>query len=138
MYSLNDMIPPEYYPIIDGIFNIWMLFIIVVMLFTMGIRKQKGLWSTQQAWGLPPTAPQAVAPGGQQGYVYGHTAAPVYGGTAYQPYAQPNFAPGQQPQQMQPQMPVYSYGSPPPQQASPPYGAPEVHNGHQPHHEMKA
>jgi len=153
---------PEFSPIIDGIFDIWIFLIIVVLLFTLAIRKQKGLWSTPQPWNV--AIPYALAPQ-QPVSMHGQTAMPVYGGTpyggtAYQQYGQPTLGqgqqppPGWQPQPVQPQMPVYSqYGPPPQQQTNPPYAvshstgspppatvpAPEPQaNGQGPQHELKA
>jgi hypothetical protein len=157
LYSLNDAVedgPPNYITIIDGVFNSWFYFVALVLLFAMGAKRQRGLWSTYAAQQTVPPAGMGTIP--PAGYAYGQAPQPmpVYGG-GYTgvPYGQP------QPMQQQPtggwqpqqQMPIYQYGvppqqapyseaktvpmatSPPPQQMTP---GPEAHvqaNGRAPH-----
>ncbi|KAH8695154.1 hypothetical protein BGW36DRAFT_382207 [Talaromyces proteolyticus] len=58
----NVTMPLVYADIVDPIINIWTFFVILVLLFVIGRRKQDGVWSTPQQWMSPDIMSQ---PGGQ-------------------------------------------------------------------------
>jgi hypothetical protein len=63
----GSMAPIEALLIVDPFFNYLFMFILLVLLFTLGARKQGGLWSqAQQGWGMPTgfvtTAPASGPP----------------------------------------------------------------------------
>jgi hypothetical protein len=41
---------PQYVLVVDPILDAWVTFVILVLIFVIGCRKRKGLWSTDQAW----------------------------------------------------------------------------------------
>ncbi len=41
---------PLYVAILKPLLSTWPVFILLVLLFAMGVRKKDGLWSTQQPW----------------------------------------------------------------------------------------
>jgi hypothetical protein len=41
---------PEAINIVDPILDLWCFFVLLVLLFVIGVRKQKGIWSTSQPW----------------------------------------------------------------------------------------
>ncbi|KAK5654700.1 hypothetical protein OQA88_7024 [Cercophora sp. LCS_1] len=115
-YVLPDFAPraPDYVDyIVSPLFDSVLMFVILVLLFTVSIRKQKGVWSTPQGWlpsGVPGFMPQG--PGQAQagnGYVPGQQ--PYY---YYPPQPQPGV--GQQPMG---QYPYPQYPQPVQQQGVP-------------------
>jgi len=97
--------------IVDAIFNVWLFFIVLVLIFSIGAKKAKGLWTTSQPFmgGGPPPFAMAAAPKAhvQPQFVpqYGPPQPMNKGQTMYQQH------PGFMPQQTGPQ-----YGAPQPQQ----------------------
>ncbi|KAJ9142447.1 hypothetical protein NKR23_g7242 [Pleurostoma richardsiae] len=117
---------PDAVSVVDPILNIWVFFVLLVLLFVLGCRKEKGLWTTPQPWMGGATVPPALsgqplapgvaqqhggwvqyAPGQQIVYVQ---PAPVYAAPGQQPVVEQGWQGQQQggyyyPQQM-PQMPM--------------------------------
>lgn len=128
---------PEYINIIDAVLNTWIFFVVLVLLFVIGVWKHKGLWSTAQPFmSGPAAAPPMVYAIPQQQYGYG---APQQ--MAYQPQGWQG-QPVQQPQQAYTGhtsvSPVDQQGTLPPQQQQVPTPGPEGQaNGFYPR-EMKA
>jgi hypothetical protein len=59
--------------IVQPILSTWPFFVLLVLLFAMGVRKKDGLWSTGQPWAgngvhvaYAPAGPGGAAPGAQQ------------------------------------------------------------------------
>lgn len=52
-WSLNDNAGAITYAVyvVEPLCNIWPMFVLLVLLFVLSIRKREGLWSTQQPWG---------------------------------------------------------------------------------------
>lgn len=114
------------------------MFVILVLLFVIGVRKQKGLWTTHQPWmDNMNQAPTPVVPG-VGGWVQGgaYPPQPVY---QQYPPQQYNYAVPQQQQGWVQQQPMQQYpqelqGYHSPQGSSPPYvlsdsSAQELPNG---------
>lgn len=143
-YHLSDY-PPAMEPYVNTIvlpvLDFIPMFVILVMAFTIGVRKAKGLWSG----GIPPpssvAAPYGITiwqgppphpgqsyygppppQGGAPAPVYGYPVQPAYGGY---PQQQPGQVQGQPPQ---------GYYAQPPQQGVPP---PQTQPGQQPPQELK-
>ncbi|KAB5566290.1 hypothetical protein GE09DRAFT_732016 [Coniochaeta sp. 2T2.1] len=126
---------------VDPILTAWIMFVILVLLFVIGIRKQKGLWTTEQRWMNMP--PPHVTPGQGGGWSQGagvYPPQPVY--QQYPPQQYAYAVPQQQPEQQQgwvqqqglhhPSQEVHGHVSP--QGSSPPYvpsPAQELPNGEQ-------
>ena len=74
--------------IADYVIEFWTLFVILVLLFTMSVRKRNGLWTTPQPWmGGPPAAMASMQqqhPGTWQGQ-QPQQPYPGPGATYYQP-----------------------------------------------------
>ncbi|KAL1984537.1 hypothetical protein VTN96DRAFT_9037 [Rasamsonia emersonii] len=49
-WLLPKRITPEYTIVVDGVLDAWVTFVLLVLVFVIGCRKQRGLWSTQQPW----------------------------------------------------------------------------------------
>jgi len=100
----DDLIDiPNAYNIVDPIFNVWFFFVVLVLLFVIGMRKQNGLWSSQQGWNMGAGPKPAIVQ--QPSYMYGQPPQPTtYGAGAPVAYAHPQ-------QQQQQQQPVY-YAAP--------------------------
>lgn len=47
---LSNPDEPSYLEIIDIVFHSWSIFVVVILLFAVGVKKQGGIWSTHQAW----------------------------------------------------------------------------------------
>ena len=133
---------PVAFNAVDPILNSWVMFVILVLLFAIGVRKKKGLWSTHQPWmdnmsQMPPV--QAVP--GPGGWVQGGGYPQLQ--PAYQQYPpqQYVYAVPQQHQGWVQQQPMQHYsqelhGHHSPQGSSPPYvpresPAQELPNGEQ-------
>ena len=126
MLPAQNTVTPLYLAIVQPILDTWPVFILLVLLFTMGVRKKDGLWSTQQQqqpWNG--TGVQVVA-----------VPAGFNGGVAPQPAWQ-----------VQPQQEVQQHGQQYPQQYTQQYPPqyyqqyPQQHTGYavvhpQPSHEM--
>jgi hypothetical protein len=118
------------------------MFIVLVLLFVVGIRKKKGLWTTHQPWMDSMNNVHQVAPA-QSDWVYGG-GYPPQSQQVYQPYPPQQYVypmPQERPQgwAQQPTQPyaqeVHGHYSPPPGN-SPPYVptegvAQELPNGEQ-------
>lgn len=58
--------------VISPIFDSWPTFVIFVLLFVLGSRKGRGLWSTQQSWVATRDVNQLPPPPPQQQQYYEH------------------------------------------------------------------
>jgi hypothetical protein len=58
--------------IIDPILGYWPMSVLLILLFAIGVRKQKGLWSTQQVAVAPVSAIPSAAQGSWQQGMYVH------------------------------------------------------------------
>lgn len=135
-YAATWVLPedPDYVPravtIVQPMLDVWPLFILLVLLFVISIRKQKGLWSIHQPWMISqPTFAPAMQPQGAfvpaQGGMYA-APPPGYQGQPmqYQQYPQQQMAYGVPPQpqmqqHMQPQMYPQQQQQPIPREVSP-------------------
>ncbi len=53
-WLLPERTIPLIFNVIDPIFNVWTFFVALVLIFCIGVRKQRGgLWTTIQPWGPP-------------------------------------------------------------------------------------
>lgn len=113
--------------VVDPILTAWVTFVLLVLLFVIGIRKNKGLWTTHQPWMHNVNQVPAPVVPGQGGWVQGGTYPP-------QPQPQPLY------QQYPPQQ--YAYAMPQhqhqqqgwvQQQPVPQQYSQEVHGAHSPH-----
>ncbi|OIW24633.1 hypothetical protein CONLIGDRAFT_101313 [Coniochaeta ligniaria NRRL 30616] len=122
---------PEGQPIaigvVDPILTAWVMFVILVLLFVIGIRKKQGLWTTHQPWMANMNQVPGPAVPGQGGWVQGG-AYPPQPQPAYQQYPPQQYAyamPQQQQgwvqQQPMQQYPQALHGQHSPQSSSPPY-----------------
>lgn len=97
--------------IIDPLLSIWPFFVLLVLLFVLGIRRRKGLWTTQQNWmngaapGQPPYPPGGLyaPPPPQMGYQGQYPGQPMQYPPQYPPqYQQQPPMGGAYPQQYGP------------------------------------
>lgn len=118
LWVLGTEPQPQAISIIDPLLSVWPLFVLLVLLFVLGIRRRKGLWTTQQNW------MNGAAPG-QPPYPPGGLYAPPLPQMGYQGQypGQPMQYPPQYPPQYQQQPPM---GGAYPQQ----YGPHEVSAPH--------
>lgn len=121
----NNVSMPLAINAVDPIMSVWTNFVILVLLFVIGIRKQKGLWTTQQPWmNQQVMAPPPQQGGWGQGGMYPQQQA-VYQYPPQQAYGIPHGW-TQQPHQGEYQHPQ---GGSPPYVPSPNQGTQEMANG---------
>lgn len=85
-WTLNDHAigaPSRAFGVIYTLFTVWVMFVVLVLLFQLGIRKQGGLWTTNQPWMNNMNEPVlAQIPGqggwGQEGMYAPQQQQPVY------------------------------------------------------------
>lgn len=109
VWVVQEEYPSVWWSAVTGVFDNWTLFVSLVLIFVMGLRKKKGIWSTPRPWTqpegavvrpmpMPSMVPQPAAP---PGAVVPPMASP---GMYYVPFYVPYYG----------AQPVWSANAPPP------------------------